>query len=561
VADVAWTDAALEPSDANGNRTGRAGHTRVERKRLGAFYTPEPIARFIASWAIRSKRDTVLDPSFGGLVFLDAAVDRLCELGSTRAHALRQVYGVDIDEPTHAWARAHGWGGLNGRLRVSDFFAVSPEQLPSVNANIGNPPYIRYQRWSDDLGLVADACEQAGVRLDKRASLWAPFLLHSCRFLARGGCLGQVLPGEVLFAQYAKPVVEHLQALFSELLLVVFKQRVFSAAETEVVLLLADGYGEGPAQRVQLVECEDAAALGALSSRPRNPYSADTPLLGLLPVRTRRLFTRLERHPEVCSLRNIAQVDIGVVTGANDFFLLTRDQVQDLGVPSGATCSAISRARDVPGANVEAADLERFSSTGRSTELLLLDPETDRDANEPLGAYIAGGERQGLHTRTQCRRREPWWSVKVPRLGVPDAFLTYMSDTFPRLVRNKAGVLATNTIHHVAFQDPSSGDALVAGFYNSLTLLSAELYGRSYGGGTLKLEPREAESLLVPRIPRELGRRLSLVDQLVRAGDLEGVVSCVDPLVLPRLGLGNDEIRALRTARERLVARRRKLTT
>jgi hypothetical protein len=42
-------------------------------------------------------------------------------------------------------------------------------------------------------------------------------------------------------------------------------------------------------------------------------------------------------------------------------------------------------------------------------------------------------------------------------------------------------------------------DELLAGiFFNSLTLAWAEVCGRSYGGGVLELEPREAEELPIP---------------------------------------------------------------
>jgi hypothetical protein len=59
---------------------------------------------------------------------------------------------------------------------------------------------------------------------------------------------------------------------------------------------------------------------------------------------------------------------------------------------------------------------------------------------------------------------------------------------------------------------------------SSLTLLSAEVEGRAYGGGVLKLETREAEKLLVPRIAPDSSKRLAHAfaeaDALVRLGDV-----------------------------------------
>ena len=54
------------------------------RKARGAFFTPEPITRFIADWAIRDSGDQVMEPSAGDAAFLVEAVRRLKELGATR---------------------------------------------------------------------------------------------------------------------------------------------------------------------------------------------------------------------------------------------------------------------------------------------------------------------------------------------------------------------------------------------------------------------------------------------------------------------------------------------
>src|SRR5262245_7883979 len=63
-------------------------------KSLGAFYTDAGVADFLAWWAIRSANDKILDPCFGGGIFLRAACQRLAELeGSPRT----QVFGIEID--------------------------------------------------------------------------------------------------------------------------------------------------------------------------------------------------------------------------------------------------------------------------------------------------------------------------------------------------------------------------------------------------------------------------------------------------------------------------------
>ena len=55
------------------------------RKARGAFFTPEPVARYITDWAVRSTGDHVPEPSCGEASFLLAAVDRLAALHGTEA--------------------------------------------------------------------------------------------------------------------------------------------------------------------------------------------------------------------------------------------------------------------------------------------------------------------------------------------------------------------------------------------------------------------------------------------------------------------------------------------
>ena len=81
----------------------------------------------------------------------------------------------------------------------------------------------------------------------------------------------------------------------------------------------------------------------------------------------------------------------------------------------------------------------------------------------------------------------------------PDAFLSYMSGYTPRLVANDAEAVAPNTLHIVRLHEhvDSRTGPLTALWQTSLTKLSVEIEGHPLGGGMLKLEPTEAERVLV----------------------------------------------------------------
>jgi hypothetical protein len=72
-----------------------------------------------------------------------------------------------------------------------------------------------------------------------------------------------------------------------------------------------------------------------------------------------------------------------------------------------------------------------------------------------------------------------------------------MSGEMPRLVTNTAGLVAPNTVHLVRFLDGCDANTYAASWRNSLTKLSCEMEGHALGGGLFKIEPSEAERILV----------------------------------------------------------------
>jgi len=99
---------------------------------------------------------------------------------------------------------------------------------------------------------------------------------------------------------------------------------------------------------------------------------------------------------------------------------------------------------------------------------------------------------------------------------------------------------------------------LVAGFHNTVTLLTAEMEGRSFGGGVLELVPTEIGRLTVPMIPG-LGASLIDLDTHVRTAgaDSESLIEKTDALLARAVpALTADALHDLRAARTSLLQRR-----
>jgi hypothetical protein len=88
-----------------------------------------------------------------------------------------------------------------------------------------------------------------------------------------------------------------------------------------------------------------------------------------------------------------------------------------------------------------------------------------------------------------------------------------------------------------------------------MTLLSAELEGRSFGGGVLELVPSETARLLIHDQP-PASDLLSTLDAVARAGDSDRLIATTDAALVSRKLIDRDVIAALAQARQVLLTRR-----
>jgi adenine-specific DNA-methyltransferase len=531
-------------------------------KALGAFYTAQEVADFLVWWAVRSRDDRVIDPSFGGGAFLRSACKRLRAL---KGDPSTQIYGVEIDAAVYGRISeklAEEFGVRRHHLFRLDFFAFDTDSAP-VNVVVGNPPFIRYQRFTGDARALALACAaRAGVRLSELTSSWAPFLIHSIELLQPGGRLAMVVPAELAYAAYARPVLEHLRATFATVSVATFRGKLFPELSEDTFLLLAEGKGSGPAA----FGIRDFAHAGALARfqhrrmRPRfEPIDAPSDRNGigfnaaLLPAETRALYRELGEATGVCPLGELADVGIGYVTGANEFFHLDAEQIRRRAIPASFLRPAVRNGRCFQGLRLTHDD---WRAAGEAHLLAL---PADAELPVPVRDYLQEGERQGVPSAYKCRTRSPWY--RVPHVYLPDGFLTYMSGAVPRLVANDAGAVAPNTLHILRSRTGSPLDAmsLSAAWLTSVSRLSAEVEGHSLGGGMLKLEPTEAERVLVPDLRAGLSTGLPTeeIDALLRSGRQSEAEETADRVILrDGLGLSRKDCALLRKGAELLRDRR-----
>jgi hypothetical protein len=338
-----------------------------------------------------------------------------------------------------------------------------------------------------------------------------------------------------------------------------FEERVFPEVLEEVVLLLAEG--TGGASYFEVHQTRDFRTLEAVDAARWTEHTPGdnekwTPALVA--------HDALERFRELVNdgfetLAEWGGAYLGAVTGNNGFFSLSLSDAQRHGLTDDDVIRiSPPGSRHLRGLTFTDAAWTQLARDG--ARCLLLYPK--KDPSPAAERYIAGGKAKGVENAYKCRVRKPWW--RVPLVDPPDVFLTYMNHDRPRLVTNAAGAHILNSLYGIrlaASRRQLGSELLPPACLNSVTLLGSEIVGRAYGGGLLKMEPREADKLPVPSLQmikqvenelRNIGPQLAIS---MRSGDLVSAVDVVDGVLLSHVSA--TDLKKLRLAREHLFHRRR----
>lgn len=534
------------------------GDSAALRKARGAYFTPAPVAQFLVDWAVRDPEDAVLEPSCGEAVFLH-------EVGRRGNHVGRLV-GVELHPGSAAESqRSLRANGVDAAVHSGDFFLHS--EFGTYDAVVGNPPYVRYQDFVGEFRSRARrAALRAGVSLTNLASSWAAFTVHSALHLKAGGRLALVLPAELLTVNYAAQVRQFLLERFRSVGLVLFQERVFPDVQEEVVLLLAEGFspdGDIGTDHMTLWQVRDILGLAQLTASRRwtPPSKGGKWSAGLMSEIGLGAFNSAVVGGDFTCLEAWGDTTLGMVTGNNRFFTLPPAKVKDLGLaPSDVLALSPPGSRHLRALTLTKNAFDLLGAEGRASYLF-------RPADTPSRAawrYIHSGEDLDVHLAYKCRVRTPWW--RVPYLRPADLFLTYMNADTPRLASNHVGVHHLNSVHGVYLRNEVRKDGMALlpiAALNSVTLVGAETVGRSYGGGMLKIEPREADALPVPspalvrRVAADLRSLRPTVAARLRAGQLLDAVAMVDEvLLIGAMKMKKKHLGALRQDHADLTARR-----
>jgi len=531
--------------------------TDVSPEKLrGGYYTPPGLVTFCWNRVLRLTNDrrlNVLEPSAGdGGFFTHASPEVLGRIAHVRA------IEVDPSEAAKCQAELERLAITHDVRDLSFIEWALDDSSEAFDAAIGNPPFVRYQFISPtDSSRFEALGAKLGIHIDGVSNLWMPILLGAISKVRLGGAASFVVPAEIFTGMSAGAVRRWILQNTTEITIDLFLPGSFPDVLQEIVVITARRCEvDSGDRRVTLVQ---HGALDEQSwSHVVSASNVSWTKLLLTPSQS-GAFEEVSALPMFRPLAKVARMQVAVVTGANDFFCVDSETLRAYGLERWAL-PLLPRVRHVSG--LIWRKREQAALEDRTRTWLL---HFSKDEPSPLKLkrpteYLELGMELGIPERYKCRIRNPWF--RVPDVWPGSLLLSKRSHWHPRLVLNQAKSLTTDTIYRGAMTADYRGRErdLVAGFHNTITLLSSELEGRSFGGGVHELVPSEIGRLLVPMIPG-LGKHLADLDSLARrsasTGDQEELICATDSsLLASNTGLGRAVLDSLAAARESLLMRR-----
>lgn len=534
----------------------------------------------------------ILDPASGSGTFPVESYKYLQSLKPDAAHQeiINSIFAIDINKfPTHLTAFNLALRDIQTETeeihtKNDSFFDISPTEetlqaftregkkfTESFDAVVGNPPYIFHQNlfpnkehfrqhldsYTDENGNTP--YYDGDDKFDTYTDAYVYFVTHALRFLDEGGKLGFIIPSKWMDVGYGFPFQQFLYDNTKIHAVVSFNARAFESALVDTSLLLIEKCSDEserndnivdfihikektpPVDLVSTIEYEreipdDApyffnsrSGYRVLSRRQGDLADRGTGKLGyylsaprpLVDLIDSELFAPLTDLP-------FSKVRRGYMTGANSFFILDEDDVNQWDVESEFLKPAIKSVKDLhalstptDGLGIYILDLREFIDNTRShwqdddRDISLEDRVKERlkeEGYDNVHKYIEYGESDGIHEMYNPSNRKVWF--QLPELVAPDILHPVFYDDDLYTIQNVGKLVPSNAILCVWFDEHV--DVMRGIMNSSLYKAILEVWGRKEGGGALQFLPDDVKSIPVPD-PRKLDQKVK--DSIVKAAN------------------------------------------
>jgi adenine-specific DNA-methyltransferase len=506
--------------------------TQRERNKLGQFATPPDLAKeileFVKAILPANKSISFLDPAIGTGSFYSALLDVFDRSQITKASG----YEIDMLYGSEA---ARLWKDENLELHLADFTQSLPPDKDEQKWNlvVCNPPYVRHHHLfrSEKQRLQFLGERSTGIKLSEQAGLYAHFLFIAHSWMANDGVAVWLIPAEFMDVNYGKKIRDYLLTKVSLLrvhrfasdslqfedalvssAIVCFKKAI--PADNHLVEFTYGGTLSKPETTKKLtIRALSGANKWNKSLRPVDSIEVIAPANTPNNIISKRLVSEKDH----LRLKGFFDVKRGAATGANDYFVLTEEQVLLYRIPLEFVIPVLPAPRYLKEDKI-LADENGYPQVKTKLFLLSCDlPEDKIKSSYPfLWKYLQMGVEKGINQGYLCKNRKLWYQQE--KRSDCRFLFAYMGrqnsekNSPFRFLLNYSNATVTNA-YHILYPKPflnqliKDNPEMVALLFQELKKISLESLigeGRVYGGGLHKIEPGELTNVPATNLQRIL---------------------------------------------------------
>lgn len=509
--------------------------TQEERNRLGQFATPTGLATDILacarSWLPKTETVRFLDPAFGTGSFY-SALNRIFPPGR-----IARACGYEID-PHYGQEAQRLWQAMSLTLHLTDFMRAAPpaSEQDKFNLLICNPPYVRHHHipTAEKDRLLALIRQTTGIQLNGLTGLYGYFMLLCHPWMTEGGLAGWLIPSEFMDVNYGRQIKRYLLERVTLLRIHRFRSEDVQFDDAMVSSVVV-WFRNQPPPTEHEVEFSYGGSLNAPAMTKRVSsavLSKTAKWTGVATSVSDAPDTLLATSPLEATLGDLFQIKRGIATGANDFFVVSREQAASNGLPWAFLTPILPSPRYL---DTDEVLSDEDGNPKLRNQFFLVDcslPEERVRVEQPsLWRYLEHGKERGIDQRYLSAHRTPWYAQET-RAPAP-LLSTYMGRQTPskarpfRFILNHSRATAPNVYlmlypKALLAAELKRNPHLLRSIWQALNQLPPQALigeGRVYGGGLHKIEPAELANApidgimqLTPTFSQNMGKQLSLFD-------------------------------------------------
>ncbi len=446
---------------------------REKQKELGQFFTDPIIARYMVDLAYFDEAENLLDPAVGQGVFLQCMEER-------KNHCISYT-ALDIDSKMVDKLKENN--DIDVKLLHEDYLFFDADE--KFDIIICNPPYNKFQEIPRRNEYIVNFENKYNIKISGYSNLCVYFLIKSLNELNVNGKCVYIIPYEFMNAGYGNVIKQYL--LDTKMLKSIIKfdstLNLFADALTTSCIIVCENKEHKNIDFVS-VNSIDEIETRSYSNAVTKSYTDI-----IADEKWNKYFENAgkEAYLNLVDFSSAAKVKRGIATGSNEFFSISKSQINDFELSENVCIRCIAKSADIKVPVFTDDEFQKLDEANKKVYLF----DGSKATGDSDYEYIKLGEKKGVNKTFLNSHRNPWYAPE--NKDAAPIWISVFSRNKIKIVRNETSAKNLTTFHSVFTKNCDRIFQNVFFCYLITPIAQQILYEnkRDYGNGLDKFEPND----------------------------------------------------------------------